>query len=90
MRRRLTRYCASFGVILILASMTGGCGRRGRLYAPPDPDNPFAATAPGLPPGTKTAPNGQADVVTKSGLHKRVPNPAIVPPKQPFILDPIL
>ena len=64
---------------LILALALGlalaGCGRRGRLEPPPTPESIAAA---------EKAKN------SKTGLHKRVPNPPIRAPNQPFVLDPIL
>lgn len=64
-------------VILVLAvgASLGACGRRGRLEPPPTPESIAAA---------------EKAKESKSGLHKRPPNPPIRPPQQPFVLDPIL
>ena len=64
-------------VILVLAVGTslGACGRRGRLEPPPTPESIAAA---------------EKAKDSKSGIHKRAPNPPIRAPQQPFVLDPIL
>ncbi|RYC32991.1 hypothetical protein D3273_05935 [Lichenibacterium minor] len=64
-------------VILVLAvgASLGACGRRGRLEPPPTPESIAAA---------------EKAKDSKSGLHKRAPNPPIRPPQQSFVLDPIL
>ena len=61
-------------VVLAVAALLGGCGRRGRLEPPPTPESIAAAKAK----------------ETKTGIHRRAPNPPIRPPNQPFVLDPIL
>ena len=73
MRSRRVRTLAAFGILVMLASTVAGCGRRGRLEPPPNPDAP--------PPVNTT---------TKSGVHKRPRKMPIVPPTQPFVLDPLL
>ena len=60
--------------MLLVAVAVSGCGRRGRLEPPPDPN----------------APPVDAAATTKAGVHKRAPNPPIRPPDRPFVLDPIL
>ena len=75
-RPRTVRTLAAFGVILMLASSLGGCGRKGRLLPPPDPSAPAEDT-------TSTD-------ATKAGIHKKPKNPPIIAPQQPFILDPLL
>ena len=75
-RPRKVRTLAAFGVVLMLAASVGGCGRRGRLLPPPDPNAP--------PEDAKSSD------VTKAGVHKKPVNPPILPPDQPFILDPLL
>ena len=59
---------------LSLALALGGCGRRGRLEPPPDPNAPAAA----------------AKTTNAEGVPRRPKNPPIKPPNQPFILDPML
>ncbi len=61
-------------VLLVLTAALGGCGRRGRLEPPPDPNAP---------------PADKADV-SKAGFHKKPVRPPITPPIRPFILDPLL
>ncbi|WP_237476452.1 LPS translocon maturation chaperone LptM [Lichenibacterium dinghuense] len=62
-------------LVLIVALGLGACGRRGRLEPPPTPESIAAA---------------EKAKESKSGIHKRAPNPPIRPPQQPFVLDPIL
>lgn len=75
---------AALGV-LILVLAAGGCGRRGSLEPPPDPQNPFAL-------GTPHQANSAAgpDDKGKAGVPRRQKNPPIKPPAAPFILDPML
>lgn len=73
-RTRTVRTFAALGVALMLAASLGGCGRRGPLLPPPDPNAP---------------PQAKSDL-GKGGVRKRPPNPPIVAPKTPFILDPLL
>ena len=61
-------------LLLVLAAALGGCGRRGRLEPPPDPNAPPAETAD----------------VSKAGFHKKPVRPPITPPNRPFVLDPLL
>jgi predicted small lipoprotein YifL len=75
-RSRTVRTLAAVGVVLMLASSLGGCGRKGRLLPPPDPSAP--------PEDAKSTD------ATKSGIHKKPRNPPIIAPQQPFILDPLL
>lgn len=74
LRPRMVRTLAAFGVAALLASSLAGCGRRGRLLPPPDPN----------------APAEDAQPASKSGIKRRAPNPPIRPPSDPFILDPLL
>ena len=76
MARPLSR-SAVRAAILVLAVGTslGACGRRGRLEPPPTPESIAAA---------------EKAKDSKSGIHKRAPNPQIRAPQQPFVLDPIL
>ena len=62
-------------LMLVVGAALGGCGRRGRLEPPPTPESIAAA---------------EKAKDSKSGLHKRPPNPPIRAPNQPFVLDPIL
>ena len=62
-------------LVLAVAAALGGCGRRGRLEPPPTPESEQAAA--------KAA-------SSKTGIHKRAPNPPIRAPDRPFILDPLL
>ncbi|HEX4767851.1 MAG TPA: hypothetical protein VH414_16425 [Lichenihabitans sp.] len=72
-RSRGVKILAAFGVALMLSSTLAGCGRRGALLPPPDPNAP-----------------PQDASVSKTGIHRRPKNPPIVPPNQPFVLDPLL
>ncbi len=74
LRPRTVRTLAALGVAAMLASGLAGCGRRGRLLPPPDPN----------------APAEDAQPASKSNIHRKPPNPPIRPPDQPFILDPLL
>ena len=65
----------AIALVLAVGVALAGCGRRGRLEPPPTPESIAAA---------EKAKNA------KTGIHKRVPNPAIRAPDQPFVLDPIL
>ena len=65
--------------VMMLALSLGGCGRRGRLEPPPDPNAPKAADT-----------SADAGSLTKAGPHRRAKNPPIRPPNEPFILDPLL
>ena len=65
----------AIALVLAVGVALAGCGRRGRLEPPPTPESIAAAEK------AKGA---------KTGIHKRVPNPAIRAPNQPFALDPIL
>ena len=62
-------------LVLLVGTALGGCGRRGRLEPPPTPESIAAA---------------EKAKDSKTGLHKRVPNPPIRAPDRPFVLDPIL
>lgn len=62
-------------LVLVVGTSLGACGRRGRLEPPPTPESIAAA---------------EKAKESKSGLHKRPPNPPIRAPQQPFVLDPIL
>lgn len=62
-------------LVLAVGLALAGCGRRGRLEPPPTPESIAAA---------EKAKN------SKTGLRKRVPNPPIRAPNEPFVLDPIL
>lgn len=84
MRKPTLRMSLMIGAVALLALSTSGCGRRGRLLPPADPDNPFATEAPGA------AEAGQKDDKGKAGVHRRPANPPIRPPDKPFILDPLL
>ena len=64
-------------IVLVLAAgvALGGCGRRGGLEPAPTPESEQAAARAAS---------------SKTGIHKRPPNPPIRPPDQPFVLDPLL
>ncbi len=62
-------------LVLVVGASLGACGRRGRLEPPPTPESIAAA---------------EKAKDSKSGLHKRPPNPPIRAPQQPFVLDPLL
>ena len=62
-------------LVLVVGASLGACGRRGRLEPPPTPESIAAA-------------DKAKD--SKTGLHKRAPNPPIRAPQRPFVLDPIL
>lgn len=64
-----------FLLMLVLGAALGGCGRRGRLEPPPTPESIAAA---------------EKAKDSKTGVHKRAPNPPIRAPDRPFLLDPIL
>ncbi len=56
---RLRKSLAAAGAALLLVSLAGGCGRRGRLEPPPDPNAPVTkadATKTGLPRRPKNPP----------------------------------
>lgn len=76
MRPRTVRTLAAFGVALMLALSVAGCGRRGRLLPPPDPNAPPQ--------------DAQSSDANKAGVHRKPKNPPILAPNQPFILDPML
>lgn len=83
---------AALGIV-VCALALGGCGRRGKLEAPPDPSNPFAldidAQTTKKPQAAASASDAdQAD--PKKQYHRRPKNRPIVPPNEPFILDPLL
>ena len=67
-----------------LVFVLSACGRRGPLEAPPDgkaiPGNPNEIAQPEAPEQNITSPLGRSQ-------SRRTP---IVPPKTPFILDPLL
>jgi predicted small lipoprotein YifL len=62
-------------LVLCLGAALAGCGRRGRLEPPPTPESIAA---------------DEKAKSSKTGIHKRKPNPPIRAPNQPFILDPLL
>ena len=62
-------------LLMMFGATLGGCGRRGRLEPPPTPESVAAA---------------EKAKDSKTGVHKRPPNPPIRPPNQPFVLDPLL
>ena len=62
-------------LVLGVGVSLSGCGRRGRLEPPPTPESTAAA---------------EKARDSKTGLHRRPPNPPIRAPNQPFVLDPIL
>ena len=70
------RRAAALSLVLALALLAAGCGRRGPL----EPPNSAIAT----PSPTPTA---SSDLKDQLGRPK---NPPIAPPKTPFALDPIL
>ncbi len=70
---RGVKVLAAFGIAVMLSSVLAGCGRRGALLPPPDPNAP-----------------AQDASASKTGIHRRPKNPPIVPPNEPFILDPLL
>ena len=75
--KRLPTRALSLVLIVGLALVASGCGRRGPLEPPPN-----ASATPTPTP----SPTGDADVLGAQH-HKAQP---IVPPKTPFVLDPIL
>lgn len=79
---RRVRRGATLGAVA-LALALGGCGRRGRLEPPPDPNNPFAYGYP-APAADQTGGDG------KPVVHRRPKNPPIKAPVEPFVLDPLL
>lgn len=66
-------------IVAGLALVLAGCGRRGPLEAPPDTAAPKAEES--------AAPDGLTGVPTPGARRRAGP---IVPPKDPFILDPLL
>ena len=82
LRRR--KWGAALGILLVVLA-TSGCGRRGRLEPPPDPQNPFALGTP-KPVDVSAKPGEKA----KASAPRRAKNPAILPPDEPFVLDPML
>ena len=74
MRFRSRNPLKAAAAILVLAAALGGCGRRGRLEPPPDPN---------------ARPSDASDV-SKAGFHKKPVRPPILPPNTPFVLDPLL
>lgn len=62
-------------LVVCLGAVLAGCGRRGRLEPPPTPESIAAA---------------EKAKDSKTGIHKRPPNPPIRAPNQPFVLDPLL
>jgi predicted small lipoprotein YifL len=59
----------ALALVVLVALVASGCGRRGPLEPPPDP----------------SAKSGDAH---EAGIHRKAP--PITPPKDPFILDPLL
>jgi len=76
----LTRPFLLIGLVLVLG--LGGCGRRGPLEPPET-----AAKQQATQPATETGAN-LPGVPSPKGQSKRPP--PITPPKEPFILDPLL
>jgi predicted small lipoprotein YifL len=70
------RRAAALSLVLALALLAAGCGRRGTL----EPPNAGIATP-------TPAPTASSDLGEQLGKPK---NPPITPPKTPFALDPIL
>ncbi len=54
LRPRMVRTLAALGVAVMLSSTLSGCGRRGRLLPPPDPNAP--AEQPATKSGIKRRP----------------------------------
>ena len=75
MRFRSRKPLKAAVVLLVLAAALGGCGRRGRLEPPLDPN---------------ARPPSETSDVSKAGFHKKPVRPPIRPPNTPFILDPLL
>ena len=75
MARSRVKMLAAIGAVIVLTSATAGCGRRGKLLPPADPNVPGS--------------DGSGEV-TKSGFRKKPRNYPIKPPVQPFVLDPLL
>jgi len=73
-RSRDTKPFKAAVLVLLVAAVVSGCGRRGRLEPPPDPN----------------APPVDAASTSRAGVHKRAPNPPIRAPDAPFVLDPLL
>jgi predicted small lipoprotein YifL len=69
---------AALGLIALVAGGLGGCGRAGPLEPPP-----------GSAAGAK--PTEDAEANANAGVPQARPKPKpIQPPKQPFVLDPLL
>jgi len=73
-RSRDTKSFKATLLVLLVAAVVSGCGRRGRLEAPPDPN----------------APPVDAASTSRAGVHKRAPNRPFRAPDAPFVLDPLL
>lgn len=73
-RSRDTKSFKATLLVLLVAAVVSGCGRRGRLEAPPDPN----------------APAVDAASTSRAGVHKRAPNRPFLAPDAPFVLDPLL
>lgn len=69
------RFLAVVGIATVLSSGLAGCGRRGGLLPPPDPNAPTDA---------EKARDG------KPIRHTKPVKRPILPPNEPFVLDPIL
>jgi predicted small lipoprotein YifL len=70
------RRVVALSLVFALALVAAGCGRRGAL------EPPAGAIATPTP-----APSASSDITDQMGRPK---NPPITPPKQSFVLDPIL
>ena len=68
---RSGRSASTLALIVVIALGATGCGRRGPLEPPPDPNAVTKADDPAHPQ-----------------FHHKPPE--VVPPKEPFVLDPLL
>ena len=76
----IARRCRAAAFVALIALAASSCGRIGPLEPPPDPNAP-----------PKPAASASTDTTSLAGGGLAKPKiPPIVPPKQPFFLDPLL
>lgn len=82
-------------VLMLVAGSVASCGRKGSLEPPPKADIAHAQGGPAAAADAENQAAAEADQQGQpaagglSGLRAKKP-PPVLPPKQPFFLDPIL
>jgi predicted small lipoprotein YifL len=94
----IARNLRLLAVLMLIVGAVGACGRKGSLEPPPKADIARVQGGPAAQADAESQAAAEADQQASpsqpaagglSGLRARKP-PPILPPKQPFFLDPLL